>query len=54
MFTNTNNQPLPLVVIDEQGKRRKAKCVMLVVSEPVNKKAVIIQAVIELHKKDKD
>ena len=51
MFAFTNNQPLPLIVVDEQGKRRRAKRVKLVVSETESKDATIIQAVIELHKK---
>ena len=51
MFSHTNNQPLPLVVVDEQGKRKKAKRVKLVVSDTESTERVITRAIIVLHKK---
>lgn len=50
MFATTNKQPLPLVVIDQQGKRKRAKCVKLVVSQTETQDAIITQAVIQLKK----
>ena len=51
MFSVTNNQPLPLIVVNEQVKRKRAKRVKLIVSQNETHDATIVQAVVELHKK---
>lgn len=50
MFATSNNQPLPLVVEDEQGKRKRAKRVKLIVHENETADAAIVQAVAVIHK----
>jgi len=51
MFATSNNIPLPLVVVNEQGKRQKVKRVKLIVSQNETHDATIVQAVVELRKK---
>lgn len=51
MFATSNNTLCPIVVVDEQGKRKRAKRVKLVVHLNETHDAAIVQAVVVLHKK---
>ena len=51
MFANTNNQLLPIIVIDEQGKRVRAKQIKLVVDSTEKTLATIIRVDIKIHPK---
>lgn len=51
MFAHTNNQLLPIIVVDTKGKRKKAKRVKLVVNEAESSTAVIQQVTVDLKKK---
>lgn len=49
MFATSNGQPLPLVVVNEQGKRKRAKRVKLIVHENETTDAAIVQAIAVIH-----
>lgn len=51
MFATSNNTMCPIIVVDEQGKRKRAKRVKLVVQQSETHDATIVQAVVVLRKK---
>jgi len=51
MFAQTNNQLLPLIVVDTEGKRVRAKLVELVIDRTSKTAAIIIQAKVKTHPK---
>lgn len=51
MFAQTNNQILPIIVVDDKGKRKRAKRVKLVVNDTEKGEAIIQQVKVDLHKK---
>ena len=51
MFATTNNQVLPIIVVNEQGKRLRAKQIKLVVDSTEKTLATIIRVDIKVHPK---
>lgn len=51
MFANTTNQLLPIIVVNEQGKRVRAKQIKLVVDSLEKTEAVITQVIVKIHPK---